>query len=379
MDNQEIGTKTNQVEPTWVRTINNISKVAAGNRSGYALANNGKLYSFGYNGNGQLGDGTTTTRTAPVEVINVNGVIDIAASSSEQAYCLKDDGTVFGWGYANLGALTDVGGAIPKQLNGIGGRRMENIASIEAGYYAAVAITDEGKVLAWGINGYGGLGNGTTTNNPNPSYVKDNMAKDLEAVLVANMGKNYSMYAKEDGSVWATGYNAYGQLGNMSKVSLNLAENISNDFIHTDMLEMTLNGINTTKKINASYQNGFNLYNRQSSNAINFTSSNEEIATVDQAGNVTGKAFGKTYINLTANGLARRIEVNVLQEDETAVMDIKAGNRHTVGLKTNGTIWSFGANNYGQLGVGTIDSQIKQEPEAVTGAPEGITFTKIAV
>lgn len=256
---------------------------------------------------------------------------------------------------------------------------MENIASIEAGYYAAVAITDEGKVLAWGINGYGGLGNGTTTNNPNPSYVKDNMAKDLEAVLVANMGKNYSMYAKEDGSVWATGYNAYGQLGNMSKVSLNLAENISNDFIHTDMLEMTLNGINTTKKINASYQNGFNLYNRQSSNAINFTSSNEEIATVDQAGNVTGKAFGKTYINLTANGLARRIEVNVLQEDETAVMDIKAGNRHTVGLKTNGTIWSFGANNYGQLGVGTIDSQIKQEPEAVTGAPEGITFTKIAV
>lgn len=374
-----IGSKTNQIEPTWVRAIENISKVAAGNRSGYALTQEGKLYSFGYNTNGQLGDGTTTTRTLPVEIINITGGIDIVASTSDQAYCLKDDGTVWGWGYANLGALTDVGGAIPKQLNGIGGRRMENISSIGAGYYAAVAITDEGKAISWGLNGYGGLGNGTTTNNPNPSYVKDNLAKDLSQLLVASMGKNYSMYAKEDGSVWATGYNHQGQLGNMSKANINLAENISNDFIRTDSIEMTINGIDATKKINASYQNGFNLYNRESSNAVNYLSANEAIATVDQAGNVTGKAIGKTYLHLSSNGLARRIEVNVLQEDEIAVMDLKAGNKHTIGLKTNGTLWSFGANNYGQLGIKTMDNETRVEPEAVTGIPEGLTFTKIAV
>ena len=79
---------------------------------------------------------------------------------------------------------------------------MKDIASISAGYYAGLAITDEGKVLGWGTNGFGGLGNGTTTNTAIPTNVMENSTKELDQIFISAMGKNYSVYAKEDGSVW---------------------------------------------------------------------------------------------------------------------------------------------------------------------------------
>ncbi len=376
-----INSKQTKLEPFIVEAISNITKIAVGNKSAYALTQEGVLYSFGNNNQGQLGDGTNTTRVLPVEVQNVSGVIDIAASSTEQAYALMDNGKVFGWGYSSLGALTDVGGAMPKALAGPDGeKRLENIGTISAGYYGALAITDEGKVLAWGANGFGGLGNGTTSKSVAvPTYVKENATDDLSNVFIASMGRNYSMFAKEDGSVWGTGYNEHGELGNTSKVTVYTAENISNDYISTNCTEVVIIGIGNNSTINAKYVNGFNLYNRENSNPITFETQDNTIVAVDEAGNLVSTGLGKTYITLTAGGLARRVEVNVIQDTEFAVMDLQAGNRHTVGLKTDGTIWSFGANSNGQLGIGSIDNKIETEPIQVTKVPEGVKFTKIAV
>ena len=337
------------------------------------------VYAWGYNEKGQLGDGTNTTRSTPVKVTNISEIVDISASETDQVLALKADGTVWGWGYNSLGALTDVGGSIPKQILGIDGNRMNNISAIYAGDYAGLAITNEEKVLAWGTNGYGELGNGTTTNNSVPAYVMENTDTELNNVFISAIGKNYSVYGKTDGTVWATGYNAYGQLGNTSTVTINMPENISSDYISTDALELTFNNENETKPINAKYNSGFNLYNYENSKDLTYSSQDENIATVDNAGNVTSKGTGKTYINITAGDLTRRIEVNVLKQDEVAVMDAKAGGRHTIGLKTNGTLWAFGDNSYGQLGLGEISNTTYAEPQEVTAIPDGMKFTKIAV
>jgi len=115
-------------------------------------------------------------------------MIEISAASTDQVIALKDDGTVWGWGYKTLGALTDVGGSTPKQIAGKT-NRMKDIASISAGYYAGLAITDEGKVLGWGTNGFGGLGNGTTTNTAIPTNVMENSTKELDQIFVIAMGK----------------------------------------------------------------------------------------------------------------------------------------------------------------------------------------------
>ena len=59
------------------------------------------------------------------------------------------------------------------------------------------------------------------------------------------------MFAKENGEVWATGYNEYGQLGNSSTVTINIPENISNDLLSVDTLDFTFNNIGQTQKINS--------------------------------------------------------------------------------------------------------------------------------
>ena len=230
------GAKSNQTMPTKTLGLSNITKIAGGNLSCYAITDEGEAYAWGYNNRGQLGDGTNTLRTQPVKIPNLTGMIEISAASTDQVIALKDDGTVWGWGYKTLGALTDVGGSTPKQIAGKT-NRMKDIASISAGYYAGLAITDEGKVLGWGTNGFGGLGNGTTTNTAIPTNVMENSTKELDQIFVIAMGKNYSVYAKEDGSVWATGTNEFGQLGNTSTVTIHTPEKNSQDYISTDKKE----------------------------------------------------------------------------------------------------------------------------------------------
>lgn len=286
------GAKNNQAMPTKVNGLSNITKIAGGNLSCYAITDEGEVYAWGYNNRGQLGDGTNTLRTQPVKVPNLTGIIEISASNTEQVLALKDDGTVWGWGYSNLGALTDVGGSTPKQIAGKT-NRIKEISGISAGYYAGLAITDEGKVLSWGTNGFGGLGNGTTVNTAIPKNVMESETKELDNIFIISMGKNYSVYAKEDGSVWATGTNEYGQLGNTSTVNLKMPENISNDSISTDKLELIFNELNVEKPIGTTYNLGFNLYNNQADVKITYTSDDDTIAAVGENGMVTSRGIRK--------------------------------------------------------------------------------------
>ncbi len=373
-----LGNKTSTNMPTILTEISNVTKIEGGNKSAYAITDEGNVYSWGYNSNGQLGDGTNTIRTSPVKVSNISGIIDISASTTDQVLALKDDGTVWGWGYASLGALTDIGGSIPKQIMDTDGTRMKGISSISSGYYASLVITDNGEVLAFGNNGYGELGLGNTVSTQVPKNVIENEDTNLSNVFIAQMGKHYSLYAKEDGSVWATGYNEYGQLGNTSTVAINIPENISSDYLSVDVLELTFNNVDESKKINATYNFGFNLYDYTDSKDIEFSSQDDSIAIVDSYGNVTSKGIGKTYIDIESGSLARRVEINVLKADETSVMDTRAGGKHTVGLKTNGTIWTFGDNSYGQCGVGEVNNINYTSPQEVLNS-EGVVFTKIAV
>lgn len=175
------------------------------------------------------------------------------------------------------------------------------------------------------------------------------------------------------------GFGGNGELGNSSTSNLVIPENISTDYIHTDKTKVVIKGINGTDKINASYMCGFNLYDYSKSDNMEFASLDENIVTVDNSGNLTAVGIGKTYVTIKAEGLARRVQVDVIKDTENAVMDLQSGNKHTVGLKTNGTLWSFGANNFGQLGNGTIDTNTVSEPKEITGVPNGETFTAIAV
>ena len=176
--------------------LTDISEIAAGYSHTVALKSDGtRVYAWGLNGNGQLGDGTTTQRTTPVLVKGVGGTgylgdttnggpISKIAAGSSHTVALKSDGTrVYAWGYNGNGQLGDgtttqrTTPVLVKGINGTGylGDTTNGgpISEIAAGYSHTVALKSDGtRVYSWGYNDYGQLGDGTMTQSTTPVMAK---------------------------------------------------------------------------------------------------------------------------------------------------------------------------------------------------------------
>ncbi len=115
----------------------------------------------GFNCYGQLGDGTTTDRSTPAQVSGLTGAIKAIAADAAHTAVLKEDGTIWTWGYnynGQLGDGTTTNRATPAQVSGLIG-----IKAVAAGDSHTVAVKEDGTVWAWGYNYNGQLGDGTTT------------------------------------------------------------------------------------------------------------------------------------------------------------------------------------------------------------------------
>jgi len=125
---------------------------------------------------------------------------------------LKSDGTVWAWGnndYGQLGDGTTTNSSIPVQVNGL-----SDVQSISVGNYHSLALKSDGTVWAWGNNEYGQLGDGTTTNRSEPVQVST-----LSGVQFIFAIKYHSFAMKKDGTMWAWGNNENGQLGDGSTIN----------------------------------------------------------------------------------------------------------------------------------------------------------------
>ena len=174
-----------------------IAATAGGNYSLF-ITSDGTLWGMGYNASGQLGDGSSTSRPAPVQI--ATGVVSVSAGSTHSLF-LKSDGSLWGMGnneHGQLGDGTTQNRYTPVQI-------ATGVTSHAAGGMSSLFIKSDGTLWGTGLNTFGGLG-GSAHLYTTPRQIDTGVV----AMATAN---NHSLYAKADGSLWTMGYNGHGQLG----------------------------------------------------------------------------------------------------------------------------------------------------------------------
>ncbi|MCX6225109.1 MAG: RCC1 repeat-containing protein, partial [Bacteroidia bacterium] len=149
-----------------------VTAIAAGGNRTVALKNDGTVWDWGFNRDGELGDGSgiNTDSNTPVKVKDLTGITAISAGDLHSV-ALTSNGTVLAWGYNAYGQLGDGTSTFrntPVQVSGLTGI----ITQIAAGGSHTVALTKDGAVWAWGLNSSGQLGDGTGTKTDSDTPVK---------------------------------------------------------------------------------------------------------------------------------------------------------------------------------------------------------------
>ncbi|MCV6636308.1 choice-of-anchor D domain-containing protein [Candidatus Albibeggiatoa sp. nov. NOAA] len=214
------GSTANYLTPVDVSSLGSeVSTIASGKYHACALLDTGTVKCWGYNGSGRLGDGTTTDRYAPVDVNGLTGVSKIA-SGSYHSCALLDTGTVKCWGQnvdGQLGDGTTTNSSIPVDVNGLTG-----VSEIALGSYHSCALLDTGTVKCWGYNYNGQLGDGTYTDSQTPVDVSG-----LTGVDELSLGGYHSCALLDTGTVKCWGNNKYGQLGDGTTFDSNIPVSVS--------------------------------------------------------------------------------------------------------------------------------------------------------
>ncbi len=289
----QLGDKSNDNTVVPKKVMTEVDQVSAGRDHTVILKKNGELWAVGRNHKGQLGDGTTNTTSTPVKV--------------------KD-------------APPGDGGDVAQPIT--------NVARISAGAEHSMILKKNGELWAVGSNSVGQLGDGTTTNSLTPVQVMekppgDDPVQPMTNVDQVSAGGLHTMILKKNNTLWGTGSNLYGQLGNNSYTNLHNPEQILDG-----VAQVSAGGVHTmiVKKGDTLWAVGKNDNGQLGNGTLTESSTPVEVRTAPAP---AGRPM-------------------------TAVAQVSVGKDHSMILKTNGTLWAVGSNWHGQLGNGKSGFDVKE-------------------
>ncbi len=383
------GTRTDSSSPVQVSGLSDVIGVAGGFWHTVALKSDGTAWTWGSNKYGQLGNGdeTDTDSSAPVEVSGLSDAIAVAGGYWHTV-ALKSDGTVWAWGnnfYGQLGNGTTTASSTPVQVKNGDGTDLSDVLAIACGYWHTLALRSDGTVWAWGNNTYGQLGTTTTAHSAEPVQVSGLSGVDTNVDNVTSIAGGYwhSLALKTDGTVWAWGNNAYGQLGDGSTIDSSVPVQVK---LHPPTVRTgsasgvtaesaTLNGTANANGLETTvwfeYGTSFGSYGNTTSTqtidgrsdmsvAIGVSGLTEKTVYYFRivAENLAGTTYGSVN-SFTTSAASTMRESSKVASDVTIrksvaqirnILSIAGGGGHTLCLRSDGSIWSCGSNYDGQLG-----------------------------
>lgn len=339
--------------------------LAAGGAHSLFVKHDGSVWTMGNNLCGQLGDGSAVDRVIPGPVPGLANVVSVAAGGWHSA-ALKSDGTVWVWGNPAFGYLI----LTPTQLSGQSGitaiaacgnytlllkndgtvwicsgstplqlQNLSGIVSIAAGGGHSIAAKSDGTIWTWGSNHCGQLGDGTTISQMTPVQVWDDGGNHASSVAASQFA-SFALLA--DGTVRAWGYNSWGQLGDGTVV-----------WRPAPVVVASLTGA-ASLGTSASSNHAFALKND---------------------GTVWGWGWNGPEGRL-GDGSTGSYQSTPIQTLFSGAAAVSAGGLHSLGLKTDGTLWVWGGNAAGQLGDGSLID--RSSPRQLAGVVGKLPNTSVA-
>jgi alpha-tubulin suppressor-like RCC1 family protein len=415
-----IGSTIQQHTPTKIPSLSNIIEIAAGGEHTLVLHQNGTVFTFGSNNKGQLGDGSYVDKLVPVSIYSnisliaagfshsiivqnygqiVNNyftfgsnefgeagtsttagtsfniprahfllyeIIEQVSAGSGFTMILCKSGKVFVFGKNDKGqiGLPGFGSVMAPNLQTL----LSNVSQISCGFDHSLVLLKNGSVLAFGANNFGQLGDGTKMDKQTPILIPS-----LMDIIQVAAGKLISIVLAKDGFAYSFGSNEFSQLGRRYITFRKLSDGPSNikqqifgpDFSFALTNDSRLWGVGNNE--NGQLGDGTKISKKELTFNYhfigNFTPSSVSVGldftlVLTKMGIVF--SFGGNNFGQLGDGSSSTVRLDPLsiQFGGAVISQISCGNYHSIALDIFGNIFTFGKNSNGQLGDGTTFSRL---------------------
>jgi alpha-tubulin suppressor-like RCC1 family protein len=316
------GTTTTRTTPVSVAGISQAVSLSAGPFHTCAVLPTGTVKCWGYNAYGVLGDGTTTNSLTPVQV---SGLTDATAVSAgyEHTCALRSNGTVMCWGNGTSGGLGD-GTFAQMRTTPVAVTGLTGVLAVRSGTDYTCGLVSPGSVQCWGENSVGELGDGTTTSRATPAPVSG-----LSGVLDISTSDTYACALLSSKTIKCWGFSTDGQLG---------------DNVHSEV---------ATAPVDVKYASGVLAISAGSDHAC-FTMNTSVPNTDNMAGCWGRNNFGQIGDGTTVEQDTIYFPINGIPSP----VAVAAGTDVSCALSSSGDVYCWGVNQYGTLGNGTTTSSL---------------------